>query len=160
MGMIRKTLSVSTLGLVSFRSTKEQLQRAERARSGAERALERERAARVSAESRVTTAERRLERATDSAQRAAERLARAKAKRNDRRAERVQHLMDNVEPAGRRARAVAKQSAREARRNAKRTLQQAHDVALSTKEAVAPPLERAAARAVEAAAEAIDHLSS
>jgi len=156
MGMIRKTLSVSTLGLVSFRSTKEQLQRAERARLGAERALERERAGRLAAETRISAAERRLERASDAAHHAALRLARAKAKRNADRTERVQHLLENVEPAGRRARAVAKQSARDARRNAKRTLRQAHDVAVSTKEAVSPPLERAVARA----ADAIDQLSS
>lgn len=156
MGMIRKTLSVTTLGLVSFRSTKEQLQRAERACFGAERALEREHAARVSAESRVTAAERRLERAADAAERAAQRLGQAKAKRNHRRASRVQHLLDNAEPAGRRARAVAKQSARDARHNAKRTLRQANKVARSTKDAVSPPLERAVARA----ADAIDHMSS
>jgi ElaB/YqjD/DUF883 family membrane-anchored ribosome-binding protein len=156
MGMIRKTLSVSTLGLVSFRSTKELLQRAERARLGAERELMRERTARLSAESRVSAAERRLDRATDAAQHAAERLGRAKAKRKTRRNERVQHLVENVEPVGRRARAVAKQTARDARRNAKRSLRQAHDVAVSTKEAVSPPLERAVARA----ADAIDQLSS
>ena len=156
MGMIRKTLSVSTFGLVSFRSTKEQLQRAERACSDAERALEREHAARVSAESRVSAAERRLERATDAAQHAAERLGRAKAKRSNRRAERVQSLLDNVEPASKRARAAAKKSARHARRNTKRTLLQAQDVARSTKEAVSPQIERAVARA----SDAIDHVSS
>ena len=53
MGLIRKTMSVGTLGIVSFRSKKERLQRAERSQQGAEEALEREHAARLSAEVRT-----------------------------------------------------------------------------------------------------------
>ena len=48
MGMIRKTLSVSTLGLISFRGKKERLERAERAQRNAEESLEREHVARLS----------------------------------------------------------------------------------------------------------------
>jgi chromosome segregation ATPase len=154
--MIRKTLSVGTFGLVSFRSTKEQLQRAERARSGAEKSLEREHAARVAAETRVSKAEKRLQHATDAALRAVEKLDRSKAKRRDERADRVRHLVESAEPAGRRARAAAKRSAREAKKGAKKTLRRAQDVVGSTKEAVAPGVERAVARA----AETIDHISS
>jgi len=154
--MIRKTLSVSTFGVIRFRSTKEQLRRAERARWGAEKDLEREHAARVAAESRVTAAERRLERASDAAQHVAQRLERSKAKRREQRAARVRTVLDGAEPAGRRARAVAKRSAADARRGAKRTLRRARAVAESTKDAVAPPVERAVARA----SEAIESISS
>jgi hypothetical protein len=63
MGMIRKTMSVGTLGLVSFRSKKEKLRRAERSSRKAETALEAEHAARVSAESRITAAEKRVKHA-------------------------------------------------------------------------------------------------
>ena len=50
MGLVRKTLSVGTLGVVSFRSKKEKLRRAERAREEAELALEAEHDARENAE--------------------------------------------------------------------------------------------------------------
>ena len=52
MGLIRKTLSVGTLGIVPFRSKKEKLVRAERGRHQAEVVAGRERAARVEAETR------------------------------------------------------------------------------------------------------------
>ena len=42
MGIIRKTASISTLGIVSFRSKKELLRRAEKDRLAAEAALSRE----------------------------------------------------------------------------------------------------------------------
>ena len=56
MGMIRKTLSIGTLGLVSFRSKKEKLARSQAttAQVAAERDLER--AARLDAETRAATA--------------------------------------------------------------------------------------------------------
>src|SRR6476660_3502317 len=50
MGVMRKTLSVGTLGVVSFRSKKERLRRAERSQRDAEAFLEAEHAARVAAE--------------------------------------------------------------------------------------------------------------
>ena len=136
MGMIRKTLSVGTFGMVSFRSTKEQLRRAERARWSAERDLEREHDARLDAETRVSKAERRLQQASDAAHRATERLERSRAKRRGERSERVRKLVESAEPAGRRAKAVARKSARDARKGAKRALQEAQYVATQTKEAV------------------------
>ncbi len=115
-GMIRKTLSVGTLGMVSFRSTKEQLRRAERARWSAERDLEREHDARLAAETRVSKAERRLQHAADAARQATERLEQSRSKRRRHRSERVRKWAESAEPAGRHAKAVARKSAREARR--------------------------------------------
>ena len=54
MGLIRKTLSVGTCGVVSFRSKKERLRRAERSQHDAEASLIGEHAARVAAEGRVS----------------------------------------------------------------------------------------------------------
>jgi hypothetical protein len=62
-GLVRKTLSVATLGSVSFRSKKEKLQRAERSCRDAESALEREHMGRVAAEGRIVAAEKRMKRA-------------------------------------------------------------------------------------------------
>src|SRR3954464_5317711 len=94
-GMIRKTLSVSTLGLVSFRSKKERLARADRQRRKAEQELDREHTSRLLAESRIAVAEHRLKRATDEAERASKQLERSK--RNDRRAELVRDLVQEIQ---------------------------------------------------------------
>ena len=59
MGLIRKTLSISTLGIVDFRSKKEQLRRAEKARLAAQAELIGEQAARAAADQRIAAAEKR-----------------------------------------------------------------------------------------------------
>lgn len=63
MGLIRKTTSIATLGVVPFRSRKERLRRAERAarQAGHELAVEQER--RTQADRRVAAAERRAHQA-------------------------------------------------------------------------------------------------
>lgn len=154
MGMIRKTLSVSTVGLVSFRSKKERLARADRALRKAEHDLDREHTSRLVAETRIGAAEHRLKRATGDAERASKRLARSK--KNDRRAGLVRDIVEDMQPVGRKAAKAARRSARDAKVGAKRSLKQAKGAALSAKEALAPPVERAVARA----SEAIDSLSS
>lgn len=58
MGLIRKTLSVGTLGIVSFRSKKEKLQRAERGQHEAEAVAQRERTARIEVEKKGRRAAR------------------------------------------------------------------------------------------------------
>lgn len=83
MGLVRKTLSVGTLGAVSFRSKKERLRRADRSRNEAEAALEQEHAARAAAEVRVAAAEKRVKHAKADAARTAEKLE--KVKRRNRR---------------------------------------------------------------------------
>jgi hypothetical protein len=59
MGIIRKTASISTLGLISFRSKKERLRRAEAAHDAATAELLAEQSARSAADRRVAAAERR-----------------------------------------------------------------------------------------------------
>ncbi len=154
MGMIRKTLSVSTLGVVSFRSKKERLARADRALRKAEHELDREHTSRVVAETRISAAEHRLKHATADAERASKRLERSK--RNDRRAALVREIVEDMQPVGRKAAKAARRSARDAKVGAKRSLKQAKVAASSTKDALAPHVERA----VERASEAIDSLSS
>ena len=78
MGLIRKTLSVGTFGVVSFRSKKEKLRRAERSQHDAEASLEEEHAARVAAEDRVSGSEKRAKRASAQAAHTAKRLERSK----------------------------------------------------------------------------------
>jgi hypothetical protein len=80
MGIIRKTLSISTLGIVSFRSKKELLRRAEKDRRAAESELDREQAARVEADRRVAAAEKRVQQAELTALREAKVAAKAKTK--------------------------------------------------------------------------------
>ena len=71
MGLVRKTLSVATLGAVSFRGKKERLRRADRALRDAEQDLARERSARETAERRIGAAEERVKHATTEASHAA-----------------------------------------------------------------------------------------
>jgi hypothetical protein len=63
MGLIRKTVSISTLGLVPFRSKRERLRRAEAAQQEASSELAAEQAARAAADERVAAAEKRAEQA-------------------------------------------------------------------------------------------------
>ena len=63
MGIIRKTASISTLGLISFRSKKERLRRAEAAHRSASDELAVEQTARADADRRVAEAERRAHQA-------------------------------------------------------------------------------------------------
>ena len=80
MGLVRKTLSVATLGAVSFRGKKEKLRRAERALRDAEQDLARERSARETAERRIGAAEERVKQATAEASHAAKRLEKVERK--------------------------------------------------------------------------------
>jgi len=63
MGVIRKTLSISTLGIVDFRSKKEQIRRAEKAHQEARAELAGEHAARTAADQRIAEAEKRARQA-------------------------------------------------------------------------------------------------
>ena len=159
MGLIRKTLSIGTLGAVSFRSKKEKLRRAETS-------LEHERAGRLAAEARITNAEKRVRRAQAEAERAGKRLDKRKQRRH-RTSEHVAEALAGVGPAvrsgiesthGTRVE-VAERSRRAGRRAgkaAKRSLGQAKEAASAAKDAAAPH----AASAVARAEEMIDHLTS
>ncbi len=94
MGLIRKTLSVGTLGVVSFRGKKEKLRRAERSQRDAEVALDQERSARANAEDRIAQAETRVKKADDDAAHAAKQLE--KTKRRDRRARKATTVSDVI----------------------------------------------------------------
>jgi hypothetical protein len=144
MGMIRKTMSIGTLGLVSFRSKKEKLRRADRARRDAEATLEHERAARVNAEQRIDAAEKRVKHASAAAAHAARQLERTKKRRRrDRKVETIAELRAGVEPlvrsgieGARHARADAtkrgRRAGRKARKAAKKSLRRAREAAATT----------------------------
>src|SRR3954452_8063527 len=100
MGMVRKTLSIGTLGLVSFRSKKELLARAEVSLDDAEAALAREQEAREMAEVRVAGAGKELKRADKRparATRSAEKASAAKRKRRERRAKHLSEALASIE---------------------------------------------------------------
>ena len=63
MGVIRKTASIATLGIIPFRSKKEQLRRAEKAYRAAEAELVGEQAAREQVDKRLAAAEKRARQA-------------------------------------------------------------------------------------------------
>ena len=96
MGLVRKTFSVATLGVVSFRSKKEKLRRAERSRRDAEIDLQRERSARESAERRIAAAEERVKHATGEASQAARRLEKVKRKQKAERGRRRERALGGV----------------------------------------------------------------
>src|SRR5262245_18752112 len=98
MGIIRKTASISTLGLISFRSKKEKLRRAETAHRTALDELASEQAAHAAADERLTEAERRATRAeltalkeAKVARRRGEKLDAARSERGRRRRRRARH---------------------------------------------------------------------
>lgn len=182
MGIIRKTLSVSTLGIIPFRSKKELLRRAEKERRAAEAQLERETLARSMLDKRVAAAEKRVREAELTALHEAKVAAKAKGKaakggrrgrraaKNERSARSVlSEIVEAAQPvvqeqakvAGRRARKAAERAQREAKlggRKAKARLQE-------VERAMAPRVEAAAERAqavkddlIERSAEAADRL--
>ena len=139
MGLIRKTASVGTLGLVSFRSKKEKLRRAEFSQHDAEAALEREHEARLEAEVRSIAAEKREKHAMAEATRVKRKSDKRRGRRSHK-TDRLAGLVAGAEPIvrsgmetaahaghdaaergrkiGRRARKAAKRSAIEARKTA------------------------------------------
>lgn len=175
MGIIRKTLSISTLGVVSFRSKRELLRRAEKNRRAAESELDREQVARAEADRRVAAAEKRVQQAELTALREAKVAAKAKAKtktpsrRGRRRARRggdqlsgARDLLgdlvaaaqpvvqDQAKAAGRGARKAAKaarQTAETAQREASHRGRRARVRVRAAEQAMAPHVEAARERA-------------
>lgn len=125
MGLVRKTLSISTLGLVNFRSKKELLARAENDLASASDELDREHRAREAAEARVSVAERRTKAAELQALHAAKRAAKLRGKKGaqartllDRLNEAAAAAEPKLQEAGRKGRKAAKKAAKKARKKA------------------------------------------
>lgn len=179
MGIIRKTASVGTLGIISFRSKKERLRKAEKARIEAEEALETEHRARLAAEAQGSVADKKVKRAMRAADKAANKLDKARQKSGrSRRAKKLAALMANAEPLvrsgiesarsatsdavdqgrkrGRKARKNAKRMRKEAAKRSEHTYRDLKAAATSAKEAVAPQVEKVVHRATEK----IDQLAS
>jgi hypothetical protein len=85
MGLIRKTVSIGTLGIVPFRSKKEQIKRAQKAHRDAQAELAGEQAARASSDKRLAAAEKRARQAELQALQQAKKADVASGKRKDRR---------------------------------------------------------------------------
>ena len=131
MGLMRKTLSVGTIGLISFRSKKERLQRAERAKRDAEESLEREHVARVAAERRAKHPKRR------------------RAKRRERKHARTNEAVAVAVERGRRAGRAARKAAKRSVVEAKEAATTVKEVATTAKEAATPKVEAMATRAAD-----------
>ncbi|MEY2399465.1 MAG: hypothetical protein QOJ00_2639 [Actinomycetota bacterium] len=101
MGVIRKTASISTLGMINFRSKKEKLQRAERA-------LEAEHLARSVAESGFARVEGELKRLTKAEAKAAKQLTRLRRNRKVRKADRLTAILNAAQPMVKAAQPVVK----------------------------------------------------
>lgn len=174
MGIIRKTVSIGTLGIVPFRSKRELLKRAEKDRRSAEAELHREHLARAEADRRIAAAEKRMQKAELTALHEAK--VAAKAKRRHRRgrkgrAERaraaIEDLVAAAQPvveqqakvAGRRARKAAKASrhaAEQARKEARKGRRRARAKLLEVERAVAPHVDAASVRAHDIKEELVD----
>jgi hypothetical protein len=150
-GVIRKTLSISTLGIVDFRSKKELLRRAEKARREAQAELIGEQAARTAADRRIAAAEKRARQAELTALQQAKRAETAKAKGRRGRKRRqgpASHVLEALEGArsaaapieerakdlGRRGRKAALKAAKQAEAAAEDARKRARKQAKRTKE--------------------------
>lgn len=99
MGVIRKTASISTLGLINFRSKKEKLERAEKAMTDAIHARDAEHLARSVAEQGFSKVEAELRRLSASEAKAARQLARLrKRSRRVRKAEKLNGILVGATP--------------------------------------------------------------
>jgi hypothetical protein len=154
MGVVRKTLSIGTLGLVSFRSKKEKLRRAERARADAELALEDEHNARETAEIRIAAAEKRLKQATSEASRTAHQLEKVKRQRKGRRSKALSGLLATAEPIVRSgvdtAKSASTDAAKRGRKAGRRARKATAKATTATKDAVVPRAEKVVSKVGEA----------
>jgi hypothetical protein len=160
-GLIRKTLSVGTFGVVSFRSKKERLRRAERAQRHAETSLDAEHAARLAAEDRVSGSERRAKRASVQTAHAAKRLERTRHRnRRHHKSETTRDVLAAVEPLVRtgidNVRGASTDTAERSRRAGRRARKAATRTMRRAKENAAPHAASVAARA----ADVIDHMTA
>jgi hypothetical protein len=133
MGVIRKTASIGTLGVINFRSKKEKLQRSERA-------LLQEHAAREAAEQGLQAVGSELRRLSDAEVKAARQLARLRRRsRKVRKADRLTAMLNTAQPMmaegmevarkqGRRARKAAKRASHEMKKGAEKALDEARSV--------------------------------
>lgn len=161
MGFIRKTLSVGTFGVVSFRSKKERLRRAERSQRDAEASLDDEHAARLAAEGRISGSEKRAKRASAQAAHAGRRLERSNRRsRRHRKSETIGDVLGAVEPIVRsgidHVQGASADAAERSRRAGRRARKAATRSMRRAKEGAAPHAASVAARA----ADAIDHLAA
>src|SRR5436305_12324733 len=108
MGVIRKTASISTLGLVNFRSKKEKLQRAEQK-------LDAEHLARSVAEAGFSKIDKELRRLSGKEAKAARQLARLRRSRKVRRAETLSNLLAAAQPVVKEGMETARSAASELR---------------------------------------------
>jgi hypothetical protein len=152
MGLMRKGMSISTFGLVNFRSKKEKLRRAEAAYDRASLELEREKAQHAAVEYRVTEAEKRARAAqlealqaaqqTRKAKKSATKAAKTRPKARGRRGKRhetgiasvvsdivdsAKPLVESVQPTVRAGIEDAKVRGRKARRQAEKQAKRAKD---------------------------------
>ncbi len=160
MGLIRKTLSVGTLGIVSFRSKKERLRRAERSQHDAQTSLQDEHAARLAAEDRVSGSEKRAKRASAQAAHAAKRLERSKHRNRRHKNETTRDVLAAVEPMVRtgidNVRSASAETAERSRRARRRTRKAATRTLRRAKKTAAPHAASVAARA----ADVLDHMTA
>lgn len=180
MGLIRKTVSIGTLGIVPFRSKKEKLRRAEKAHREAQAELIGEQAARAESDKRLAAAEKRTRQAELLALQQAKKadIASGKRKARRRKARReartaIEDLVGSATPVveerakalSRRGRKAASKAAKraeaaaeEARKQAKKQGRKARKKVVDLTEAAAPRIESlrddAVARGAELAEQA------
>ena len=163
MGLIRKTVSIGTLGIVPFRSKKEKLRRAEKAHREAHAELLGEQAARAESDKRLAAAEKRARQAELLALQQSKKADIARGKRKERRRKArhearaaIEDLVGSATPVveerakeiGRRGRKAAAKAAKraeaaaeEARKQAKKQGRRARKKVVDLTEAAAPKIE-------------------
>ena len=158
MGLIRKTLSISTFGIVDFRSKKEQIRRAEKAQRAAQAELAGVEAARRVTDQRLAEAETRARKAELLALRQAKLADEGKTSRRDRRHARRSDALEAIEglvaSAGPAVEEQAKKLSRRGRKAAKKARKQAEAAADKASKQARKQGRRAKAKVEEVAASA------
>ncbi len=137
MGVVRKTASIGTLGMINFRSKKEKLRRAQSA-------LNAEHLAREVAESGFARVETELRRLSKSELKASKQLARLRRSRKVRKADRLSSVLSSAQPVVRDGVETAKtamgkaavQGAKHGRRAQKAAKRASHDVRVGAEKAI------------------------
>lgn len=153
MGLIRKTVSIGTLGIVPFRSKREKLRRAESGREKAEAELDQERLARTEADQRVSEAEKRVRAAELTSLQAAKKAAKTKGRRGKRRAKEARGVLERLGEMVESAQPVVEEQARQAGRRGKAAAEHAGEVGRRAAKRARKEAEKAADRARKEAAE-------
>lgn len=159
MGVIRKAASISTLGLVNFRSKKELLRRADKERRAVESELSTVQAARKALDDRIAATEKRARQAELLALQQAKKAEVAQGKRRARRKAAANQALETIEGKVKEAAPVVEERAKDLSRRGRKAAAKATAKALEQAEVAGAKAQKQARKQSKRAKQKLDEVS-